>query len=73
MGKKVKLLPPVQMVGDSRVDRTRHVWKRRNGDWKCILCGGVSTTPTDDDLVDGVEGLTNEERDLCPPEAHVPR
>ena len=59
---------PYQVVGQKRLTRTMHVWVKRprNGDYKCVLCGGVTAVPTDDCDVERYERLTAEERALCP-------
>lgn len=50
------------------IDRSAHVWVRReNGEWRCCICGGVTRRPTDDELPERFEPLTDEERRLCPP------
>lgn len=50
-------------------DRVLHVWYRLKGTarWKCVLCGGVSRTPSDEAVPDYYEPLTDEERAMCPP------
>ena len=58
-----------QIVGQRAPDRKRHVWyKRDDGRYKCVLCGGVNRQPNADGDVDAVEPLTDKERTLCPPE-----
>lgn len=65
--------PKYQEVGDSAVDRTKHVWrkrKHRDGGWKCVLCGGVSWDPDDESMCRTFEPLLDEERLLCQPVAY---
>lgn len=60
---------PPQFVGDKFVDRFLHVWKRQKDErYKCILCGGVTTDPSRNDLPSHFEKLASEERTLCPPQ-----
>lgn len=53
-------------------DRTRHVWLERpdKGDWKCVICGAVTTKPYNDEDIDfqadRYERLTSRERNLAP-------
>lgn len=67
-------VPKFQSVKQhAEVNRGMHVWfKRKDGSWKCALCGGVTRRPTDDDLPDTFEPLTDYERALCRP-APYPR
>ncbi len=57
-----------QLVGQTRVDRKRHVWTRmQSGKYKCVLCGGLAKTPTDHDTPDsGFVILTDADYRLCP-------
>ncbi len=57
-----------QLAGQKRApDRKRHVWRHMGkGRYKCVLCGGISSAPSDDVEPLRYEVLTNEERDLCP-------
>ncbi len=58
---------PFQSIKSREPDRTKHVWyKLPKGGFKCVLCGGLSSNPTDDCLPNKFEELTDEERDLCP-------
>ncbi len=62
---------PFQTIKTREPDRTKHVWYKlpKTATYKCVLCGGVSRTPTDDDLPEKFEPLTDE-RDLCPNDHH---
>lgn len=52
-----------QIIGQKRLNRKFHIWKSLNEkDWKCLLCGGVSNNPTDEDTPPRYETLTEEER-----------
>lgn len=63
-----KTMPLFQTVSQQRyVDRKLHVWSPRpNGEFICVLCGGVTRTPTLSDPPERVEPLTDQERVLCP-------
>jgi len=50
-------------------DRTRHVWsQQKDGSWLCVLCGGVTRQPSDEELPDRFQEVTPNMRKLCPPE-----
>lgn len=63
---------PTQTVNSQRpLDRTDHVWLRRRGGYKCVLCGGITSRPpqypTPKDWVPTrYEPLDDEERLLVP-------
>lgn len=58
-----------QSTIDSKVDRRLHTWfKRPDGSYKCVICGGISKTPSYNKLPDRVEKLTHEERAMTTPE-----
>ena len=58
--------PHAQIVGERRLDRKLHVWRRLpDGRWKCTLCGGVTACPSDEALPERFEPLTDEDRNLC--------
>lgn len=58
-----------QTVGNTeKPDRRLHTWyRRRDGSYKCVICGGISTRPSYNGLPEKVERLTEEERNLAPP------
>lgn len=60
-----------QQVGQQLpLDRKRHVWlARAGGAYKCVLCGGIATKPTDEGLCERYEPLTEEELVLGSPTA----
>jgi len=71
-----------QKVGDDGLKRYDHVWFKRNGRWKCCLCGAVtrkmppphrllSDKTADTWLPQTFESLTDQERALCPPEVSI--
>ncbi len=58
---------PFQVVGQKYLDRKKHVWyKRPPGDFKCVICGGVTKVPTQDDLPDRFEVVSLTEEAMCP-------
>lgn len=58
-----------QTTVDAKVDRRLHCWfRRRDGSYKCVLCGGISRTPSYNRLPEKVEKLTHEERAMRLPE-----
>lgn len=53
----------IQRAGQKKVDRKSHIWhKREDGTHKCVLCGGVTDSPTPNDLCSTYEKLTPAER-----------
>lgn len=57
----------IQYIGKKHVKRGDHVWlDLEDGRYKCVLCGGVTSKPTENDLAERYERLTDAERDLCP-------
>jgi hypothetical protein len=56
-----------QSAKDKTVDRGWHVWRPHpGGRYKCVICGGVTKMPTNEDACDTYEHLTTEERHACP-------
>ena len=57
----------MQSVMDARVNRTKHVWRklRRGEGYKCVLCGGITQTPSDDIVCRRYEKLDDDDRRLC--------
>lgn len=64
-------MPLFQQVGQKLpLDRKRHVWlKRKDGSYKCVVCGGITARPTDDGLCERYEPLTQAELALDSPES----
>lgn len=61
-----------QQVGETHLDRTKHIWFRDAGRWRCCVCGAVTLkTPPTDPVPDGwfpeaYEPLTEAERGMAP-------
>lgn len=61
----------IQTVDEKKPERTDHIWFKKNGVWKCCLCGGVTRTPPpfptpERWVAERYEKLTDEERLLDP-------
>lgn len=55
----------IQRVGRKKADRKLHIWHlRTDGTYKCVLCGGVTDTPTVNDICNHYEKLTPAERNM---------
>ena len=72
-GPAIKINPPAYQTPRTRdLSRKEHVWIYRGMDYKCLLCGGVTSrtpppAPTPDWFtMDRYEPLTREERELIP-------
>lgn len=66
MAKKVIVNPTAQYLDTHQPDRSMHIWVRRGDEWKCVLCGGITSQPSDNGGCDRYEKLTDEERALAP-------
>lgn len=64
-----KPAPKVQMAGQKgTIRREHHVWRElSDGRFRCVLCGGVAREPSVNEMADGYEKLTDEDRALSPP------
>lgn len=57
--------PTFQIVGQKRLIRNLHIWKTLDAErWKCVLCGGVTKTPSDSNPPEKFEPLSEEEREM---------
>jgi hypothetical protein len=62
-----------QFVGDAKVKRQYHVWRKHTRlTWKCVLCGAITGRPNLDDESKVYEPLTNDDRRMCPPAYAIP-
>lgn len=66
------ILTTAQLAGDSKPDRTDHVWFKDGSRWKCCICGAVTlTTLPDHPTPKGwnphtYDKLTESDRRICP-------
>lgn len=64
-------MPLFQKVGQSKVDRKDHCWRRRGTKYLCVFCGAVTASPPNYPTPDGwmperFDKLTDEDRLACP-------
>lgn len=62
------IVPIIQRIGvTKKFDRSKHVWHdRKDGSYKCVLCGGITAELTENDTCPKYEKVTVKERALCP-------